>query len=184
MKTLQILFISMICYSTQAQQWFDNSCKNIDESVSTESFKTSQTRNILKVTINQAGVIELNEEPKPNISEIGFKEWVLNYITNPDSDRNKADKPEKIFVQLISFNDDPKTLETLKSYVQDVYLYLWDKKAEDKYASTYIDLNCKKRSKIFDDFPLRILPNLEKKPKKKKPNRIGVPTFGGDVIDN
>ena len=184
MKTIHILFISLICTSVQAQQWFDNSCKDIEEPINAEIVNSTKPRNILMVTINQAGVIELNDEAKPNISEIGFKEWVLNYITNPENDKEKAEKPNKIYIKLQSLNNDTESLNNLKTYIQDVYLYLWDKKAEEKYKTTYVDLKCKKRAKIFDEYPLRILATSKEKSKKNKQRQIGVPKFGGDVIDN
>ena len=184
MKILSILIISLISFSIQAQEWFDKSCKNIDDSFIVETFNTTQPRNILKVIVNQAGVLELNGEERQNMSEIALKEWVLEFITNPNNDKKKAEKPENVFVQLKSFNNDAKTLNSLKSYIQDVYLYLWDKHAEEKYSSTYIDLNCKKRAKIFSDFPLFFVTDLEKNKLNKKRFGVGVPTFGGDVIDN
>ena len=186
MKTAVIFFISLFYTSIHAQQWFDPSCNKIDSKVIMESFNATEDRNILKVVINQAGVIELNEEAQPNISEIAFKERVLDFITNPNKDNNKAEKPEKIYFLLKSFNENKEVLTTLKTYIQDVYIYLWDKNAEERYSSAYIDLKCKKRNKIFKDHPLRLLfePDAEQKEEQKKPKRFGVPPFKGDVIDN
>jgi hypothetical protein len=67
-----------------------------------------------------------------------------------------------------------------------VYLYLWDKESESKYKSSYVDLNCKKREKVFNSFPLKIIGELDHKENKNKQKRkgIGVPAFGGDSIDN
>lgn len=187
MKTIFILFFTLLCLSTQAQQWFDPTCKKIDSKTNLESLSSTETRNTLKVIVNQADVIELNDEEQPNISEIAFKEWVLGFISNPDKNINKAENPEKIYVLLKSINKNSETLDKLKEYVQDVYLYLWDKQALDRYNSSYIDLDCSKRAKIFKKYPLKMLFDPGKTNQKKdntKPKRFGVPPFGGDVIDN
>ncbi len=187
MKILVTLFIGVICFSLNAQQWFDSSCKNIDETVIEEDFENANKRNIIKIIVNQAGEIEINDEIKNNLSEIGFKEYILQHITNPEGDKNKADKPDKIFVQLKSLNKDTELIQNLKSYVQEVYLYLWDKEATESYKSTYVELNCKKREKVFNKFPLKIISEVEKT-KKKIQNTMrrgpGLPPFGGDVEKN
>ena len=184
MKSYLILLLSLTFITTQAQEWFDNSCQNMDNDITAGAFNVSQKRNILNVVINQAGVIELNGVSKNNLSEIAFKEQVLDFVTNPNKDKNKAEKPEKVFIQLKSLNGDFKTEDALKTFIQEVYLYLWDKNAEDKYSSSYVDLNCKKRAKIFNNYPLRLVSGFEEKVEKKRPRGIGVPTFNGDVNDN
>lgn len=182
MKNIIVLLISFLSLSSFAQSWFDPSCKDIDEQFAIEEFNSSQTQNILKVIVNQAGDLEINDELKPNMSEIAFKEMVLDFVTNPNNEKYKAEKPEKVFIQLKSFNK-TNDLENIKSYIQDVYLYLWDKASEKKYNSTYIDLNCKKRAKIYKAFPLRI--TKDKAATVKKPEiRVGVPPFEGDVKKN
>jgi len=184
MKNKLILLFCLAFGSTQGQEWFDKSCKNIGNEITAEAFNASQKRNILNVVINQAGEIEINGITKENISEIAFKEVVLDFITNPQSDKSKADKPENVFIQIKSYNKDSQTENALQTYIQEVYLYLWDKHAEEKYSSTYVDLNCKKRAKVFDKYPLRLVAGIEKKTEKKKPRGVGVPQFKGDVNDN
>ncbi len=188
MKTIAFLTLCTISLSLNAQSWFDKSCVNIDEEVLEEDFKASSERNILKIIVNQAGDIEINDEVKKDINEIRFKELVLDFVTNPDDNKNKADKPEKVYVQIKSLNNDKKQLESIKYFVQDVYLYLWDKEADQRFKSAYVDLNCKKREKVFNAFPLRIIDDV--KAEKKKSNNLprksgpGLPPFGGDVKKN
>jgi hypothetical protein len=186
MKTIITFCIGLLFITSNAQSWFDKSCNNIKDDVNQEGFKASSERNILKIIINQAGVIEINDIAKPNLSEISFKELVLDYVTNPKNDKNKADKPEKVFIQLKGFNKDKEQLQNIESYIKDVYLYLWDKASEEKYESTYVDLKCKKRENIFDAFPLKLISEVSKN--KKNSNRLrkgpGVPQFGGDVKKN
>lgn len=185
MKNIMICLLCTIGLTLHAQTWFDNSCKNIDESIAPEEFKTLEERNVLKIIVNQAGDIEINDELKPNMSEIGFKELVLDFVTNPNNNKEKADRPEKVVIQLKSFQKDPKKTESLKAYVYDVYLYLWDLESDAKYSSTYVNLNCKKREKIFNNFPLKIIGGLEKKQKTDNIRKgIGVPEFGGDAVKN
>lgn len=186
MKTQLILITSLLSFSMNAQVWFDKSCENINEDVIEEEFKTSNERNILKIIINQAGQIEINDEAKENLNEIAFKELVLDFVTNPKGDKNKADKPEKVFIQMKSFNNESIKLDDLKSYVQEVYLYLWDKEAIEKYNSTYVDLNCKKREKVFNEFPLKLITTFEKKMSGNTTMRRGpsLPPFSGDVKKN
>ncbi len=185
MKTIILTLICLISLTTFSQDWFDKNCKNIDDDVAVETFKSSQPRNILKVVINQAGVVVINDEEKPNISEIAFKEWVLKFITNPNNDKDKAENPDKVYVQLKSFNKNSESIENIETYIQDVYLYLWDNYASEKYNSTYIDLNCKKRAKVFDKFPLKIVADFENESDKNgPPTNFGIPPFEGDVKDN
>lgn len=188
MKTSILFFISLIGVSMYAQQWFDPSCEITDSRVAPVSLDAAEARNILKVVINQAGIIELNGEAYPDISEIAFKELVLDYVTNPNKDKNKAGNPDKIYVLLKSYNNDnTEILDSLKTYIQDVYLYIWDGEAQERYSSTYIDLKCNKRAKVFKDYPLKLIlnPDLSKeKDGNNPPKRFGVPPFPGDVIDN
>lgn len=185
MKTIILCLICLSCFTTQAQNWFDKSCKNIDDSLIAEEFNTSDERNILKIIINQAGDLVINEVEKPNITEIKFKEYVLDFVTNPKGSNEKAAKPEKVIVQLDSYQKDNAKINNYKSYVYDVYLYLWDQKSNEKYSDTYMNLNCKKREKIFNAYPLKIIGKLETKEKTNTPKRgIGVPDFGGDTVDN
>lgn len=173
--------------TSNAQNWLDSSCKNIEDSVNELEFKSASDRNVLKIIINQAGEIEINEVVKTGLSEIQFKELVLDYVTNPKKDKDKADKPEKVFIQLKSFNKNKDQLANIKAYVQDVYLYLWDKASDEKYDTTYIDLKCKKRKKIFDAYPLRLVSEISKNNKKKTTTirrGPGLPNFGGDVKKN
>jgi hypothetical protein len=188
MKIIITILIGILSCSINAQTWFDSSCKNIDDKVIQEEFESSSERNVFKVIINQADEVEINDQVKEGLGEIAFKELVLDFVTNPKGDKNKADKPEKVFIQLKSFNKNSKKFESLKSYIQGVYLYLWDKEADEKYKSTYIDLNCKKREKVFNAYPLRMINEVEKNnnSKSNKPMRRGpgLPPFGGDVKKN
>lgn len=183
MKIIILSLFIILSYSTQAQKWFDDTCENIEDTVFEEDFKSAEDRNVLKIIVNQAGDVEINGVEKSNISEIGFKELVLDFVTNPDGKKEKADRPEKVLVQLKSLQKDTQTINTLKNYVYDVYLYLWDTESENKYKSTYVNLNCKKREKIFNSYPLKIIGGLEKNKKEVKIRKgLGVPVFGGDTV--
>jgi hypothetical protein len=185
MKNIILSLLFVLSSATQAQDWFDKTCDNIDGSVTQEDFKISDERNILKIIVNQAGDLEINGVEKSNMNEIGFKEFVLDFVTNPNNKRVNADKPEKVIFLLKSLQKDTEKIDSLRAYVYDVYLYLWDLESEDKYKSTYVNLNCKKREKIFNSFPLKIIDDLENKPKTKGSDLrrgIGVPVFGGDTV--
>lgn len=186
MKTIILCLIGVLSFTAQAQSWFDTACKNIDDSLMAEEFKTSDDRNILKIIINQAGELIINGNEKQNFSEIKFKEYVLDFVTNPKERKNKAAKPEKVVVQLDSYQNDNSKIDKYKSYVYDVYLYLWDRASNKKYEKTYINLKCKKREKIYNAYPLKITGHLDSKEKTSTPIKrgIGVPDFGGDTIDN
>jgi len=185
---MKIIIVCLICLSSfisQAQSWFDTSCKNIDDSLIAEEFNTTDDRNILKIIINQAGDVVINGTEKPNLTEIKFKEYVLDFVTNPKGTRNKASKPENVIVQLGSYQNDKTKIDKYKSYVYDVYLYLWDQASDEKYADTYMNLKCNKREKIFNAYPLKIIGQEEKEEKTNRLKRgIGVPDFGGDTIKN
>ena len=186
MKKLILSVLCVLSYNIYAQDWFDKSCDNIDDTVIQEEFKTENDRNIIKIIVNQAGDIEINGVEKSDLTEIEFKEYILDFVTNPNASKDKAVKPEKVIFQTGSFQKGSKKIDKYTNYVYDVYLYLWDKASQTKYKSTYLDLNCKKREKIFNSFPLKIIGGLDKKENKTKQKRkgIGVPTFGGDAIKN
>lgn len=189
MKFIITFCIVLIFQTASAQTWFDRSCKNINDKVNEEEFKLSNERNVLKIIINQASEIEINGQVNTGLSEIGFKELVLDFVTNPRGNKSKAAKPDKVFIQLKSFNNDKAQLANLNSYVQDVYLYLWDKKADEEYGSTYLDLKCNKRERVFNAYPLRIVSDIaESKSKSSLNNTLrkgpSLPPFGGDATKN
>jgi len=187
MKRTLLLFFGLIFISANAQPWFDKSCKGIDDIVLEEEFNNASKRNILKIIINQADEIEINDEVRKGLSEIAFKELILNFVTNPNGDKNKPEKPEKVIVHLKSLNKKSEKIKSIEYYIQDVYLYLWDLESADRFKSSYVDLNCKKREKVFNSVPLKIISDIDKDkktnnlPKRRGP---GLPPFGGDVKNN
>jgi hypothetical protein len=115
-------------------------------------------------------------------SEIKFKEFVLDFITNPNQNKTKAEDPDKVFIRLNSYNNASEKPEKLDKYVKEVYLYIWNKEGQNKYESTFTNLSCKKREKVYKTFPFRLVTdNKLNKNQRPKTKRIGLPPFGGDV---
>jgi len=185
MKILSILFFIIFSTSAGAQSWLDNKCPNLDKEVNLVEFESSRDRNVLDILINQSDEIVINGKEMPALnSEIPFKEFVLEYVTNPNNKKTKAESPSKVYVKLYSYNNTTAKLEKLNIYIKEVYLYLWNTEGQTKYESSYAELSCKKREKIANTFPLRIVSEstveskLNPRPTRK---RVGLPPFGGDV---
>ncbi|MBS3738035.1 hypothetical protein [Mesohalobacter halotolerans] len=185
MKFTIALLVCFIGYNVYTQSWLDGKCKTLDQSITSSEFDEANERNVFSLVINQADDIVINGEAKPKLREIAFKELVLDFVTNPKQHKNKASNPDKVYIQLSSFKKKSNQIEEFKTYIQEVYIYLWDKYASQKYDSSYIELNCKKRSKVFDRFPLRIIGEINRQEKSdNRPRGVGVPPFAGDVKDN
>lgn len=185
MKYTLALLVCLIGFSAYTQSWLDGKCKTLDQTITSSEFNEVNQRNVLKLIINQAGELVINDEEKANLREIAFKELVLDFVTNPKQNKNKASNPDKVYIQLSSFKKNSKQLEEFKAYIQEVYIYLWDKYAGEKYDSSYVGLNCRKRSKVFETYPLRIIGEVKSSEKSNnRPKGVGVPPFAGDVNDN
>lgn len=183
--TFALLLAYSIGYSSYAQSWLDGKCKTLDKTITSSELNEASQRNILSLIINQADDLVVNTKVKPNLREIGFKELVLDFVTNPKQNKNKASNPDKVYIQLSSFKNNSNQIEEFKTYIQEVYIYLWDNLSSEKYDSSYIELNCRKRSKIFETYPLRIIGEVKSIEKSNnRPRGVGVPPFAGDVNDN
>ena len=170
---------------SEAQSWIDKTCPGLDKEVNLVEFETSKQRNVLEITINQSEELVINAKAMPELSsEIKFKEYILEFVTNPSKDKTKAENPNKVYIRLNSYNKSSSKLNTLDAFIKDVYVYMWDTEAKSKYDSNYKDLVCKKREKINKTIPLRIVSEHSSKPKtntRPKNRGVGLPPFGGDV---
>jgi len=186
MKKIFAVLVCLIGFCAHTQSWLDGKCKTLDQTITSSEFNEANQRNILSIIINQADEFVINGEVKPDLKEIAFKELVLDFVTNPKQNKNKASNPDKVYIQLSSFKQKSSHQEEFKNYIQEVYIYLWDKLSSEKYNSSYVELNCRKRSKVFNQYPLRIVTSFEKKSKQtdKPPMNLGIPPFKGDVDDN
>jgi hypothetical protein len=182
MKTLLYIFFSFFFSSlTFGQQWLDNTCE-IEDELTKEEYNSAKSNNILTLIIDQEGKLLVNGQKKDELSEILFKELVYDFLTNPSNEKTKADSPEKAIIALGSYGK-RETYDLILKYVQEVYLYAWDTYSEEKYQSSYSDLDCKKREKVRKkEFHYNIIElNAEKKENKKR--GLSMPAFS-DVIDN
>jgi len=183
MKIVSTLILILLSFAASAQSWLDDKCPDLDVEVNVVDFETSKERNVLDILINQSDEIVINGEVKPRLNlEIPFKEYVLEFVTNPNNQNTKAESPSKVFIKLYSYNKTSTKLDKFDIYIKEVYLYIWNSEADAKYQLAYGDLSCKRRAKIASEFPLRIVSEETKKNLNKPPsNRIGLPPFGGDV---
>ncbi len=180
-KILTYLSLSiLLTNASMAQSWFDGQC-DLENEVSNESLASSKENNTLNILLNQEGDLLINTLKSNGLSEIKFKELVYNFIMNPAKDKTKASSPKQAIVSIGTYNKENSYVIML-NYIREVYLYEWDKQAQEKYNSSYQDLSCKNRKKIRDKIPYQVI-ELDKG--KTKPKMImGVPSFKGDVIDN
>lgn len=184
-----ITFISiLISISAIGQQWINPPCENLIQEIDKVEFESSKKRNLLEILINQSEEIVINGVANTDLnSEIRFKEFIFDFISNPLNDKNKAESPHKVYITLLSYNKKSNKTNKLMAYIQDVYTYLWDKASNEKYGSTFDELNCKKREKIYKSIPFRLINGEDQSNTKNKISKrggVGVPKFEGDIKDN
>lgn len=185
MKTLILLVFLSITSLVSAQKWFDGNCK-LNDPVSDEQYKGEKLRNLFTVIVAQDNTLIINDEPYQQLSEIKFKEMVLNFIDNPKKNNQLADSPTNAIIALRSFGNKER-LELLETYIREVYLYLWNTTAKKEFETPFADLNCKKRERIFDKFyPYNYyLIQSKNSTKNQFPSKTpGPPPFPSDVKDN
>lgn len=184
MKVLfSCIFLLFLTTTSYCQEWLDNSCP-IDQQVYSKDYSSAESKNLLSIIIDQEGSLLINGDKNEGLSEIQFKEMVYDFLTNPSKDKNKADSPKKAIIALGSYGEH-EYYDLVLRYIREVYLYAWDVSAKEKYNSDYINLNCKKRSRVQKEkFTYNVieLNNTKENTKKKIPS--GVPTFNGNVYDN
>lgn len=185
MKPICYLFAFLfITATTHAQKWIDNSCP-IEEEITATEIEKANTSDLLDIIINQEGKVLVNGKDLSFLNDVKFKEFIYTFITNPDDSKERASNPKKASIQINHYNH-PDEYETYLTYIREVYFFLWNNEAQEKYATAYNDLDCKKRAKVQKVAPYRIFePKLvSKKKKKNEPSFIGPPAFDGDVKDN
>lgn len=184
-KAIILSAIFIASYSSYAQDWFDGQCDIVSE-ITDSSYKKEKLRNILTVIIDQENNLILNNKPHHQMSEVSFKEYILNFITNPKNDSDKAENPKSAIIALTSFGN-PDRMELIQDYIREVYLYLWNKKAIQNYDTDWPNLKCNKREKIVKKsipYNLYFLENKTQENKSKKRMFPSAPQFQGDVKDN
>lgn len=184
MKPICYLFIFLFVSVTHAQKWLDNSCPIEEEMTATEIEKANAS-DLLDIIINQEGKIMVNNKDLSFLSDVKFKEFIYAFITNPDESEKQASSPKKASIQINHYNH-PEQYKTYLTYIREVYFFLWNNEAQEKYDSTYNELDCKKRSKVQKVAPYRLFEakNRQQNKKDDEPRFIGPPAFDGDVIDN
>ena len=138
MKILSTLIITLFCTTLFAQSWLDQQCPSLDEEINMVEFEASKKRNVLDIVINQSDELVINGEEKPNLnSEIRFKEFVLEFVSNPNGDKSKAEAPNKVYIKLSSYNKSSQKISKIDTYIKEVYLYLWDSEGQSKYELSF-----------------------------------------------
>ena len=157
---------------------------NEDEITATDIDK-ADANDLLDIIINQEGKVMVNNKDLSFLNDVKFKEFIYTFITNPDDSNERASSPKNASIQINHYNH-PEEYETYLTYIREVYYYLWNTEAQEKYEVTYNELDCKKRSKTQKVAPYRIFEAKDRNKQKKKegPRFIGPPAFDGDVIDN
>lgn len=184
-KTVILLLFAFFYQTYQAQEWYDDQC-DIETKIDLKTYKKENVRNILTIIIDQENTLILNDEPHPQMSEVKFKEYILDFITNPENKKTSAESPKSAIIAISSFGE-KNNMQMIQNYVREVYLYLWNQKAVQEYDKQWPNLNCKKREKIVKKyFPYNLykIENESDTSKKKENMFLSTPTFKGDVNDN
>lgn len=184
MKFVSYLFIFLFVTATQAQTWLDKTCE-IEEQITATDIDKASKNDLLDIIINQEGKIMVNGKDLSFLNDVKFKEFIYTFITNPDASKDRPSNPKKASIQINHYNH-PDEYETYLTYIREVYYFLWNNEAQEKYSSTYNDLDCKKRAKVQKVAPYRLFEAKKKSEVRKKegPRFIGPPAFDGDVKDN
>ena len=186
MKIMKSIYCTLILFFTLnmfSQKWLDNSCL-IEEKITATDIDKADASDLLDIVINQEGKIIVNNKDLSYLNDVKFKEFIYTFITNPDESKDRASSPKKASIQINHYNH-PKEYETYLTYIREVYYFLWNTEAQEKYEETYNNLDCKKRARVQKVAPYRIFEVKNQKEKKKDgPRFIGPPAFDGDVIDN
>lgn len=118
-----------------------------------EPIKIKQ-RNLLRVTINADNQIFVRDEM---IDAENLKDFVKDFITNPNDDENLAESPQQA---LISLKNDKGThyefYLTVYNELKSAYNEIWDKAAIERYGTQYENLNTDIQKEIRSDFPMAI----------------------------
>ncbi len=185
MRILICLTILCLGFNGTAQEWFDGDCQ-LNPQITQEVYENEKLRNILTIIIAQDNSVIINDTPHMQLSEIKFKELILEFIDNPSSKKDMAESPKKAIIAMRGFGDNDK-FELLQNYTREVYLYLWNTTAKEEFGKDFVDLKCKKRERIFEKFYPYNFFEIAKKSKKQQrfPSRTpGPPPFPSDVKDN
>ncbi len=184
MKQIVYVFLLLFVISAHAQKWIDNTCLIEEEITATDIDKANES-DLLDIVINQEGKIMVNEKDLSFLNDVKFKEFIYTFITNPDKSKERASSPKNASIQINHYSH-PDQYKVYLTYIREVYYYLWNTEAQEKYKETYNNLDCKKRSKVQKVAPYRVFEakDRKKQPKREGPRFIGPPAFDGDVIDN
>jgi len=175
----------MIGINVNAQSWIDGKCKLITRAKLSD-FKDAKDQNRLKLVFNQEKKLMADNQDVSFLNEVQRKEYLYNFIMNPDEKDDLAKKPNKAVIRVESYGH-PKAKKNLISQLRDVYYIIWSDASIQKYDEEYVNLDCKKRKKIQKDYPYQVIEGIDRSNKKEKnqsPTPMGVPSFQGDVIDN
>lgn len=183
MNKLSIIVIFFISYTTYAQVWVDKQCP-IEKHITSLDVEESNERDILAIVINQEGKVLVNEKDLSYLSDVKFKEFVYTFITNPDESKSRASNPKKATFQINHYNH-PEEYNTYLTYIREVYYFIWNSQAQEKYSLTYNELTCEQRAKLQKGTPYRVFEVVKKTEEKKEkgPRFLGPPAFSGDVKD-
>ncbi len=186
MKSIIILLLTLLSFSfVNAQLWLDKQCKIADQVKSFE-VEAASKRDVLQLLIDQEGKLLANGKDISFLNETRFREYVYNFIVNPDNQPQMAKNPKKAIISIQHYQH-PEIYNTKLENIREVYYFLWNLEANEKYKEEYINLDCKKREKLQRNIPYRVFEVSKKKEKKKDdgmPQFVGPPPFEGDVKDN
>lgn len=176
------LFVLAISFNLNAQSWIDGKCK-IENDITLNEFKNAKTENKLRLIINQEKKLTANKTDISFLDNVQRKEFLYNFIMNPDKQDDLAQKPNKAVIRVKSFGF-PDAKNQLINQIRDVYFLIWSEAAQEEYGKDYVALDCKSREKIQKKFPYQVIESNDKDKSDKKPKFSGPPSFNGDVRDN
>lgn len=111
-------------------------------------------RNLMKVLVNQAGLITMDDEPTP-IDEVQSK--LIEFIKNPEANEELAASPQAAIVSLKTVRETPYRIYIdMLDEVIGAYAVLRNEVANQNYGREYSQLNLEQKGAVDDIYPKKI----------------------------
>ena len=111
-------------------------------------------RNLMKILVNQAGLITMDDEPTP-INEVQSK--LIEFIKNPTASEELAVSPQAAIVSLKTVRETPYRIYIdMLDEVIGAYAVLRNEVANQNYSKEYSQLNQDQKKVVDDIYPKKI----------------------------
>lgn len=111
-------------------------------------------RNVLTILVNANDYVLVEKQPK-RLEDM--EEIVMDFVTNPSSDRNKPISPEKAIISLQNdVNTSYEAYVQIYSHIHSAYLKLRNNMAQERFQSSYEKLAVSQKNEVLKKYPLKL----------------------------